>query len=210
MPPTATALLSLQRKLIEALQHIDREWFLMINRNAQNGFLDLVCPFIRTQSNWYLAYAIIIYFLFTHYKQKAWWLLLIALGTILLTDQISSTLIKNAVQRLRPCNDPALRDQVRLLVHCGSGYSFVSAHASNHFAIALFFGGVFGIVHRWVWPLAFIWAATIGFSQIYVGVHYPMDVICGSILGMTTGGICLMVLRKYFHNLLNNIPKQSS
>ncbi|MFA6260851.1 MAG: phosphatase PAP2 family protein [Bacteroidia bacterium] len=190
--------------MIDTLLDIDREWFLAINQQAQNGFLDLICPFIRTQSNWYLAYAVIIYFLFTHYKKKAWWLLLVAVGTILLTDQVSSTLIKNAVQRLRPCNDPDLRDQIRLLVHCGSGYSFVSAHASNHFAVALFFGGVFGLTHRWVWPLGLVWAASIGFSQIYVGVHYPFDVICGSLLGIFTGGICLFILRKYFHDLLNH------
>lgn len=111
--------------MIETLKQIDTEWFFAINQHARNGLFDLLCPFIRTQSNWYLAYAVIIYVMFNQYGKRAWWLLLAIAITIITSDQLSGNLIKNLVQRLRPCNDPIIGQQVHLLVNCGKGFSFV-------------------------------------------------------------------------------------
>ncbi len=182
--------------MIDALLQLDYEWFTLVNSNAQNGFLDLLCPFMRTQSNWYLAYAVLIYFLFNQYGKKTWWLLITVAITILVSDQISGNLIKNSVERIRPCNDPRWTDQMRLLVHCGKGYSFVSSHAANHFAAAFFIGASFGKLYRWIWPTVILWASLISFSQVYVGVHYPLDVIFGAALGIIIGIINLYITRK--------------
>lgn len=123
-----------------------------------------------------------------------------ALLTVVITDQVSSSVIKPFVQRLRPCNDPLISSQVHLLVNCGSGFSFVSSHAANHFGIACF---VIVLLHsrfRWIAPAALLWAALVSFAQIYVGVHYPVDTICGALLGIATGTItgriCRNILEK--------------
>ncbi|GJM34616.1 MAG: hypothetical protein DHS20C18_36170 [Saprospiraceae bacterium] len=118
-------------------------------------------------------------------KRKAI-LLFFAVGlTIAVADGASSQLIKKNVKRLRPCRTEALA--VNLLVPCGGGYSFTSSHATNHFAIALLLIMVFGKRFRQIkWPLL-LWAASIAYGQVYVGVHYPIDVIAGGLLGSLIG-----------------------
>ncbi|MBI3232854.1 MAG: phosphatase PAP2 family protein [Bacteroidetes bacterium] len=101
-------------------------------------------------------------------------------------DYLLANTLKHAVGRLRPCNNPSMHVNL-LLKHCGSGFSFVSAHACNHFAIA----GISTIILRlyskkWV-PIAYLWAAIISFAQVYVGVHFPIDILCGASLGILTG-----------------------
>jgi membrane-associated phospholipid phosphatase len=173
--------------MIETLKHIDTTWFLAINNGMQNAFLDIVCPFMRNQKTWYLLYALLFVISYKKWKKKSLWILGGAVLLILLADQISANLIKNTVQRLRPCNEPSLAGMVNNIVGCGKGYSFISAHATNHFAIAVFFSMIFYREYKWVFYVAIFWAALIAFSQVYVGVHYPFDVICGAILGSTLG-----------------------
>jgi undecaprenyl-diphosphatase len=111
-----------------------------------------------------------------------------ALATILLSDQISSSVVKPLFARLRPCNDPDLSTQVRLLLDgCGAGYSFTSSHATNHFALAIFLTVT---LRQWIgkytWVL-YLWAASIGYAQVYAGVHYPFDILAGALLGTGIG-----------------------
>lgn len=173
--------------MIDQLIQWDKQLFTAINSGMQSGLLDMVCPFMRKQSNWYLLYAVIAFFLFWKYQIRALWILMSAGLLILISDQVSANLIKNTVQRIRPCNDSDFKDQVRLLVGCGGGYSYLSAHATNHFAIAIFLHQVWGRVYKWFLPVALFWAALIAFSQVYVGVHYPLDVLSGALLGTILG-----------------------
>jgi undecaprenyl-diphosphatase len=114
-----------------------------------------------------------------------------------LADFTSSTLIKKNVQRIRPCNDIQQFEKIVVRVPCGSGYSFTSSHAANHFAVAIFMIGIFGPVRKWVKPAALIWASTIAISQVYVGVHYPGDVITGGLLGAIIGWIAFKSLNRW-------------
>ncbi len=175
--------------MFETFNHIDQQFFLAINNGLQNPFLDWLCPILRNQKVWYPLYAILIFLLYKKHKKETLWIVLGAAVLILISDQVSANLIKNLVQRLRPCSDPGFQNQVHLLVNCGGGFSFISAHATNHFAIAFFMMGFFETQKRWFVPVAFIWASSIAFSQVYVGVHYPFDVICGAILGSILGYI---------------------
>ena len=95
---------------------------------------------------------------------------------------------KHGFERLRPCNDPEFYLNVRLLLnHCGGGYSFISNHAANHFGMAAFFFITFKhLFKKWTW-IAMFWAVMIGYAQVYVGVHYPLDVFCGALLGLAFG-----------------------
>lgn len=179
--------------MLEQLQHIDTQLFVAINSGIQNNMLDLICPFMRKQSNWNILYAVMGYLLYERYRLKFLWILGCAGLLVLVSDQLSANLIKNTVQRLRPCNNPELKEQVRLLVHCGGGYSFISAHATNHFAIAIFISSFYNEL-KWAKPVALLWAGLIAFSQVYVGVHYPLDVLTGATLGLTLGYIAYYVL----------------
>lgn len=177
----------------------DTAIFLEINRIWTNPLLDALLPFCRHANTWAPLYLFLIVFVFVNDKQKAWVWLLFALVNVVITDQVSSHLIKLFVQRPRPCADPFLQYQVRLMVdHCSGGYSFTSSHATNHFGFAtLAFFTFRGILKKWscIW---FLWAAIISYSQVYVGVHYPLDVICGAMLGIGIGyGVATLFIRKY-------------
>ncbi|MEM6725329.1 MAG: phosphatase PAP2 family protein [Bacteroidota bacterium] len=112
----------------------------------------------------------------------------VLLGMIL-TDQISSQLIKPMVGRDRPCKEITLNDRVEPLVRCGSGKSFPSSHAANHFGIALIIGlGLRRMIPWLIWGLG-AWAALISICQVFVGVHYPSDVFIGALLGIIIGAI---------------------
>ncbi|MFM8490295.1 MAG: phosphatase PAP2 family protein, partial [Bacteroidota bacterium] len=128
-------------------------------------------------------------FLWVNFKRRG---LIIGLGLILsvgLADFTSGTLIKKNVQRVRPCNDPSMEMMIIERVPCGSGYSFTSNHSANHFAIASFLIVLFGHTGRAFRYAAVLWAGSIAFSQVYVGVHYPLDVACGALLGILIGGL---------------------
>jgi undecaprenyl-diphosphatase len=123
-----------------------------------------------------------------NFGKKTWFLLLFVAFCVALTDQVSSHLIKNLVARPRPCNDPFIQSYVRLLLGgCSGGYSFTSSHAANHFGLAMFFYQTLKpVIGKWA-KWFFVWAATIAYGQIYVGVHYPLDVLGGTIIGCCLG-----------------------
>lgn len=103
------------------------------------------------------------------------------------SDTISSKLIKYEVKRLRPCQEVKLEPAAITRVDCGSGFSFTSSHAANHFCLAAFIVALFGF-HMKAWKyLWWVWAGLISLAQVYVGVHYPLDVIAGALLGCTIG-----------------------
>ena len=174
--------------IFQSLQSFDQSLFVYINQVATHPLTDTLMPFFRESTLWIPFYLFLIVFVFVNFGKKGWVWLLFAFITVLLTDQFSSSIIKNWVQRPRPCADPLLYGQVRLLLdHCSGGYSFTSSHATNHFGVATFLfitlGRYFG---NWKY-LLFIWAALICYAQVYVGVHYPLDVVFGALLGFLIG-----------------------
>jgi len=181
----------------ESLQSFDQSLFVYINRVATHPILDTLMPFFRESTFWIPFYLFLIVFVFVNFGKKGWVWLLFAFITVLLTDQLSSSIIKNWVQRPRPCADPLFSDQVRLLLdHCSGGYSFTSSHATNHFGVATFLFVTLGrFIGNWKY-LIFIWAALICYAQVYVGVHYPLDVIFGALLGFAIGHFVCWVNQK--------------
>jgi len=181
------------------LLQFDESLFFLINRDGQAALLDWLMPIWRNKYTWIPLYAGLIIFAGYKFRWKAlWWVLLLAL-TIAAGDMISHRVIKKEVQRLRPCQTERLGEEVHLLVPCGGGYSFTSNHATNHFAMATFFAGTVGVFfRRWRW-LFFGWAFGVAYAQVYVGVHYPLDVAGGAVLGMMIGGVMMFIWKKVFN-----------
>jgi undecaprenyl-diphosphatase len=119
---------------------------------------------------------------------------------IFMSDQISVHFFKEVFQRLRPCHEPDFIGMVHLVKgNCGGQFGFVSSHATNTFALAVFLSFVLGKKFKYFIPLILLWAAVISYSRIYLGVHYPGDVIAGAILGASLGAImgklCIVILK---------------
>ncbi len=182
--------------MIAELQQLDAELFFKINKGLSNDFFDLVMPLLRNRFFWSPLYIFIIAFCIKYYKKQGYYIILGLLLTFATGDIIASRVIKPRVKRVRPCNEINLTSTIIKRVPCGSGYSFPSAHATNHFAIALFLIGIFYRKWRPILPLALGWAALIAFAQIYVGVHYPFDTFAGAILGSCIGLLISFIYKK--------------
>ena len=179
------------------VKECDTYLFLKINKSFTNSVLDFVYPWYRDSMTWVPLYVFIFVFMLVNFGKKTWNWLLFALLTITLSDQISSTFVKHYFARPRPCRDAFLQFQVRLLLDgCSGGYSFTSSHATNHFAIAMFFSQTLKpFIGKW-YQLFFVWAGSIAYGQVYVGVHYPLDIFCGAILGCCIGYVVAFVFNK--------------
>jgi len=111
---------------------------------------------------------------------------------------VSSQVFKEAFERLRPCQDPDFMQYVRLLANRCAGYSFLSSHAANHFGMATFiFITMRSVFKGWTW-LFYLWAAAISYAQVYVGLHYPLDVLGGAVLGLMFGVLLGTFFNKRF------------
>ena len=117
---------------------------------------------------------------------------------IVFSDQLSVHAFKQVFLRYRPCHNLLIQSQVHLNDGCGGMYGFVSSHAANTFALAMFLGLLFKDKIKYFGLAIFFWAAFVSYSRIYNGVHYPADIACGAILGM---GIGILVFKMY--QLLN-------
>ena len=167
------------------LERLDQNLFLFLNSH-NTPFWDNVMHAISLKVIWAPLYIAILIRLGIVYRRKFIIIVLFIILAITIGDQLSVHLFKNLVQRLRPCHEPALAGLVHLVNgECGGLYGFVSSHATNSFNIAML--SLLLIRKRWFSISMILWALTIGYSRIYLGVHYPGDVICGSALGALTG-----------------------
>ncbi|NMB82747.1 MAG: phosphatase PAP2 family protein [Ignavibacteria bacterium] len=173
--------------MLDVLYQIDLSIFYLINHNLSAPFLDKFFVFITEVKHWYIAY-IILFFIIIFKGGRIG--KISAIGMIFLviaSDQLSSSLLKNIFERIRPCN--ALPD-VNILVGCTGSFSFPSSHAVNNFAAAFYFGKIFP---KLKWILISV-AALMALSRPYVGVHYPSDVLGGAIIGALLGYIFALIV----------------
>lgn len=182
--------------MIDFLYSVDVSVFYFINHTIANPLFDKFFPFITDVKNWLLVYIIFWLILMIKGGKKG---RIAAIGILILiavSDQISSNLLKNFFERIRPCN--ALPD-VRILVGCTSSFSFPSSHAVNNFAFAVFFSIIYPRHKIPFYLIAFLLA----FSRPYVGVHYPSDIIGGALIGSLIGYL-FGILALYVHD---NFPQ---
>ena len=165
-------------------ERIDQQLFLFIN-SLNSPFFDQVMHAISGKLIWVPLYVAILVFLGDKYKRKFFIIIIFIILAATLADQ-TSVLVKNIFLRLRPCHEPSLKGLVHLVNgECGGMYGFVSSHATNSFNVALL--SLLFIKKRWYSISIIAWALVVGYSRIYLGVHYPGDVLCGSFLGAFIG-----------------------
>jgi membrane-associated phospholipid phosphatase len=173
--------------VLEWLEHIDKLVFGFIQSRLTAGWLDGIMVGARNPLTWIPLYLFLFIYTLRFEKTLAFKFIGLTLVCFAFTDFSSAHLIKPLFERLRPCYDPETDGIVRGIVSCGGKYSFPSSHAANHFGLAGFW---FYSIHlltgrkwRWLW----VWASLVCFAQVYVGVHFPLDVLGGALLGMFTG-----------------------
>ena len=182
--------------MVEFLYSLDLNIFHFINGTLSNPILDKFFPFITNVKHWYVAYIILWFILFFKGGKIGKIASFMVILLIIASDQFSSNFLKNLFDRIRPCN---YLENINVLIHCSSSYSFPSSHAVNNFAVAFFFYRLFP---KFKWVL-FIVASVIAISRPYTGVHYPSDILAGAMIGILIGYLFAEVTIKinaYFTN----------
>lgn len=177
--------------MLEWLKELDRDLLLYLN-SFHTPFLDPVMFWITKTLFWLPLYLFLL-FLTIKYFKKDWWIVIIGIAlAILLTDRITSGFMKPFFERLRPSREPSLQGLVHLVqdsagrFYTGGKFGFASSHAANTFATAMFFWLVFRHRYRWMWVL-FVWATVMTYTRIYLGAHYPGDILVGLLIGLACG-----------------------
>ncbi|MBS3739642.1 MAG: phosphatase PAP2 family protein [Psychroflexus sp.] len=174
--------------MMDTLIELDQSIFLYLNNLGSTRF-DTLWLIITNKWASIPLYLLLIYLLFKNFgvKQTVITLLVVAL-MITLTDQLSYA-VKHSVMRLRPCGEPRLEGLGRFVAECGS-YGYFSGHATSSFALAIFLGLIFKNHYKYSFIALIIWALLVSYSRIYVGVHYPGDILTGMLVGTTIGTGC--------------------
>lgn len=178
--------------MLHFLIQADRSVFLFFNRTLSNGIFDKIFPFITEPKNWLIVILIALIFFIIKEKKRALGVIVVVLIAAALSDLIAYRIIKPLVGRFRPCHPEYFVEGGRFLVGMKRSFSFPSNHAMNMFTAAT----VFSFFYNKYAGYFFGFAVLIGFSRIYVGVHYPLDVVGGAVFGMLLGtGVYLSYCR---------------
>lgn len=189
--------------MLDFLNSLDIKLFRFLNGSMCNSVFDFIMPFITdlNKHRFILVFvAAILLWMIIRGKRHVRIAALLLIITIVVSDQLSSSVIKYWLERPRPCHT---LQNVHLLVSCGSGLSFPSSHAVNNFAGALILAFFFPRAKWWFFGVASI----VAFSRVYVGVHYPSDVLGGAVIGLFCAGSVLLafiMLEKLWYRILRN------
>ena len=190
---------------IESLMSLDTRVFLFLN-GLHTPFLDVLMYNVSKIWIWLPLYLGVVAFIIKKWKKESIWIILSIVICVVLTDQLTN-LTKEFFGRLRPSHEPTLQGMVHHVHgYLGGKLSFVSGHSSNVFGFALLSSLI--IKHKIYTPLIFIWAAIVAYSRIYLGVHYPLDIFGGMVLGLGIALIVYTLLWGFQKKLLSEIKSR--
>lgn len=185
--------------MLDSLLQIDDELLIFLN-NLGTVEWDGFWLFITNKYSAIPLYILLLYVTFKHYGLKKTLISVIFVGIMITFSDQTSNLFKFGFMRLRPCHDESISHLIRLVKeNCGGLYAYFSAHAANAMAIAVFFSLILKSKFKMIVPILVIWALMVAYSRIYIGVHYPFDVLTGMFFGVFYG----MLIYKLFISFLN-------
>lgn len=172
---------------METLINLDQELFLFLNGLGTSSW-DGFWMFMTNKWSSIPLYVFLLILCFIKLKWKKTLLILVLVALMVTVSDQLSNVFKYGLERLRPCHDGLIESQMRLVKsYCGGKFGYFSAHASNSFVVVTFFSLIFRRIFNWLPFLLIIWGMTVAYSRIYIGVHYPLDVITGITFGMLIG-----------------------
>jgi len=178
--------------MLEEILKIDTELFVYLNNLGIPKFDSVWISLSKLAANVIPYFLLMVFYVFTKKYSKSkfleiFYILLVVIIMITISDQ-SSNLFKDSFQRLRPCYNEVIQDSIRLVKeNCGGKYGFFSAHASNSFSLAIFFGLLYKRNQQYLILFTIIYASLISYSRVYLGVHYPLDIFFGAFFGIING-----------------------
>lgn len=190
--------------MLEFLDNIDKQWLLALNNDYADFWDGLMFGFSE-KLTWVPLYLSLIFVIFKKWKQQGWWIIIALVLCIVIADQTASGILKDTVKRYRPSQDPELEGMVEIVKNYKGGlYGFVSSHAANSFGLALLSSLIF---RNRIYTIAiFSWALVNAYSRIYLGVHYPGDILGGIIVGLLAGWLVYWLLKKFKPEIFRTRP----
>ncbi len=186
---------------MESLSTIDSDLFLFLN-GLHADWMDKVMLLVTDMWVWFPIYLLLIYWAVRQYGKRCWWVFLAVALVVLCSDQLASHVCKPLFHRLRPCYNIDFQDLIHLPKGMAGGkYGFVSSHAANTFGVAVLLTPLLNRFRPWTAIALYFWAFVSSYSRIYIGYHYPGDILCGAVIGVLVGLILwkvfqLVVVRK--------------
>lgn len=189
---------------MDLLLQLDYEIFKVVNGSLENPIFNVILPIVRNKYIWIPFYVFILSYAFYNFIWQRATVILFALVTVIaVSDVFSGQIFKKSIERLRPCSELVMKDVVVQRVRCSNSFSMPSAHASNHFALAYMIVFLFQIKgKRWKWTL-YGWALIIAVAQVYVGLHYPSDILAGAAFGLLVAFTYQKIIYTSYQVLLN-------
>jgi undecaprenyl-diphosphatase len=200
-------------EILDYIKQLDQNLFLFLN-GLHHPLLDPLMVFFSGRFTWIPFYAFLLFIIVKNIGFQSLKIILPGVFLVILaSDQISYHFFKEVFQRFRPCHNEQIKHLVHLVDGCGGKHGFVSSHATNTFALAVFLGNIIKNnvskpFSRYFLSLMLLWALMVSYSRIYLGVHYPADIFGGAILGFFIGYLGFKSVKAYIKSTYNAEQKQ--
>jgi undecaprenyl-diphosphatase len=186
------------------INQFDTDVFLWLN-SFHTESLDQIMQWITNRNSWFPLYGILIGSIIWNRKMKSLGILMMIIFSVIISDQICSSILKPFIHRLRPCQELSLNNLVHTVGNCGGQFGFCSSHAANSFTLVTCLILLFGKQLKQIKYL-YIWAIIVSYSRIYVGVHYPLDVLAGAGIGVLSALFCNKFYQSYLSKTSHGKP----
>lgn len=190
--------------MIDSLINSDIELLIFLN-NLGTTQWDGFWLFMTNKYSAIPLYILLLFFTFKYYGFKKTVVVLVFIALLIAVSDQTSNLFKYGFKRLRPCHDESIQSLIRLVKSsCGGKYSYFSAHAANSMAIAIYFGMLFKKQLSYLLPILLLWALVVAYSRVYIGVHFPLDILTGILIGGVYGFLFYTFTNLFLNRYIKN------